>query len=113
MTSVARRATAPAFVAPRRWASVSSYLPTKRAFDVLFCLAILPVVAVVIRYFSRRLRRIARDVQTRTGSMTHVLEEMIGGHRIVRVFGGEAYERMRAVKAANALRTSMTPAGRK
>src|SRR6476469_9625312 len=69
---------------------------------------VLPVVAVVIRYFSRRLRRIARDVQTRTGSMTHVLEEMIGGHRIVRVFGGEAYERARAVKAANALRTSMT-----
>jgi len=69
---------------------------------------VLPIVAVVIRYFSRRLRRIARDVQTRTGSMAHVLEEMIGGHRIVRVFGGEEYERMRAVKAANALRTSMT-----
>jgi subfamily B ATP-binding cassette protein MsbA len=69
---------------------------------------ILPVVAVVIRYFSRRLRRIARDVQSRTGSMTHVLEEMIGGHRIVRVFGGEAYERARAVRAANSLRSSMT-----
>ena len=69
---------------------------------------VLPIVAVVIRYFSRRLRRIARDVQTRTGSMSHVLEEMIGGHRIVRVFGGEAYERMRAERAANALRTSMT-----
>jgi len=69
---------------------------------------VLPLVAVVIRYFSRRLRRIARDVQTRTGAMTHVLEEMITGHRIVRVFGGEAYERARAVRAANALRTSMT-----
>ena len=69
---------------------------------------VLPVVALVIRYFSRRLRRIARDVQTRTAAMTHVLEEMIGGHRIVRVFGGEDYERARAVKAANALRTSMT-----
>ena len=68
----------------------------------------MPIVAVVIRYFSRRLRRIARDVQTRTGSMTHVLQEMIGGHRIVRIFGGEAYERARAVKAANSLRTSMT-----
>jgi len=54
------------------------------------------------------LRRIARDVQTRTASMTHVLEEMIGGHRIVRIFGGEAYERERAVKAANALRNSMS-----
>jgi subfamily B ATP-binding cassette protein MsbA len=69
---------------------------------------VLPVVAVVTRYFSRRLRRIARDVQTRTGSMTHVLEEMIGGHRIVRIFGGERYERARAVRAANSLRTSMT-----
>jgi subfamily B ATP-binding cassette protein MsbA len=74
----------------------------------LMTFVILPIVAVVIRYFSRRLRRIARDVQTRTGAMTHVLEEMIGGHRIVRVFGGEAYERARAVRAANALRTSMT-----
>ncbi|HEX7327490.1 MAG TPA: lipid A export permease/ATP-binding protein MsbA [Casimicrobiaceae bacterium] len=69
---------------------------------------VLPIVAVVIRYFSRRLRRIARDVQTRTAAMTHVLEELISGHRIVRVFGGEDYERRRAVKAANALRTSMT-----
>jgi ATP-binding cassette, subfamily B, bacterial MsbA len=69
---------------------------------------ILPVVAVVIRYFSRRLRRIARDVQSRTGSMTHVLEEMISGHRIVRIFGGEDYERARAVKTANALRQSMS-----
>jgi subfamily B ATP-binding cassette protein MsbA len=69
---------------------------------------VLPVVALVTRYFSRRLRRIARDVQARTGSMTHVLEEMIGGHRIVRVFGGEDYERARAVKSANSLRTSMT-----
>ncbi|MEO5764619.1 MAG: lipid A export permease/ATP-binding protein MsbA [Casimicrobiaceae bacterium] len=74
----------------------------------LMTFVVMPVVAVVIRYFSRRLRRIARDVQTRTGSMTHVLEEMIGGHRIVRIFGGEDYERGRAVKAANSLRTSMT-----
>jgi subfamily B ATP-binding cassette protein MsbA len=74
----------------------------------LWTFIILPVVAVVIRYFSKRLRRIARDVQTRTASMTHVLEEMIGGHRIVRIFGGEAYERERAVKAANALRNSMS-----
>jgi subfamily B ATP-binding cassette protein MsbA len=65
-------------------------------------------VALITRYFSRRLRRIARDIQTRTAALTHTLEEMISGHRVVRVFGGEAYERMRAVKAANALRNSMS-----
>jgi len=74
----------------------------------LLTFVVLPIVGVSIRYFSRRLRRIARDIQTRTGSMTHVLEELIGGHRIVRVFGGERYERDRAGKAANALRVSMT-----
>jgi len=74
----------------------------------LLTFIVLPIVAFVIRYFSRRLRRLARDIQTRTGSITHVLEEMIGGHRIVRIFGGEDYERNRAVKAANALRNSMS-----
>jgi subfamily B ATP-binding cassette protein MsbA len=74
----------------------------------LLTIVVLPVVGVVIRYFSRRLRRLARDIQARTGSLTHVLEEMIGGHRIVRVFGGERYERERAVTAANRLRQSMS-----
>ena len=74
----------------------------------LLTFVVLPVVGVTIRYFSRRLRRIARDIQTRTGRMTHVLEELIGGHRIVRVFGGEGYERERAGRAADALRVAMT-----
>ena len=74
----------------------------------LLTFVVLPVVGVTIRYFSRRLRRIARDIQARTGRMTHVLEELIGGHRIVRVFGGEGYERERAGRAADALRVAMT-----
>ncbi len=74
----------------------------------LLTFVVLPVVGVTIRYFSRRLRRIARDIQTRTGRMTHVLEELIGGHRIVRIFGGEDYERERAGRAADALRVAMT-----
>jgi subfamily B ATP-binding cassette protein MsbA len=74
----------------------------------LLVFVIAPLIAAITRYFSRRLRRLSRDIQTRTGALTHTLEEMIGGHRIVRVFGGEDYERARAVKAANALRHSMS-----
>jgi subfamily B ATP-binding cassette protein MsbA len=70
-------------------------------------LVVLPMVAAVTRYFSRRLRRVARDVQQRTGSIAHVLEEIVGGHRIVKIFGGHDYERARAVSAANKLRQSM------
>ena len=67
----------------------------------LIAIVVLPLVVIVIRYFSRRLRRVARDVQHRTGSITHVLEEIVGGHRVVKIFGGEDYERGRAVAAAN------------
>ena len=74
----------------------------------LLTFIVVPIVGIVIRYFSRRLRRIARDIQDRSGSMTQVLEELIGGHRVVRVFGGEEYERDRAVAAANRLRNAMT-----
>ena len=74
----------------------------------LMALVVIPIVGVVIRYFSRRLRRIAHDIQDRAGSLTHVLEEMIGGHRVIRVFGGEDYERKRAIGAANRLRLAMS-----
>lgn len=74
----------------------------------LLTVIVIPIVAVVIRYFSRRLRRVAHDIQNRSGSLTHVLEEMIVGHRVVRIFGGEAYERGRAVAAANRLRLAMS-----
>ena len=74
----------------------------------IILIIVLPLVAAVVRYFSRRLRRVARDVQQRTGSIAHVLEEIIGGHRIVKIFGGHAYERTRAVSAANRLRQSMS-----
>ena len=80
------------------------YLDWERTIVLLI---VLPAVAWVTRYFSRRLRRVARDVQQRTGSIAHVLEEIIGGHRLVKIFGGHAYERTRAVSAANKLRQSM------
>jgi len=74
----------------------------------LSLIVIVPMVAAVIRYFSRRLRRVARDVQDRTGSITHVLEEVIGAHPVIKIFGGEDYERARAVAGANKLRQAMS-----
>jgi subfamily B ATP-binding cassette protein MsbA len=64
----------------------------------------MPAVAAVIRYFSRRLRRSARNVQGAMGKLTHVLEEMVNGNRIVKIFGGQAYETRRVVEASNTLR---------
>ena len=74
----------------------------------LISIVAFPLVAATIRYFSRRLRRVARDVQQRTGAITQVLEEIVGGQRVVKVFGGQQYERERAVAVANRLRQSMS-----
>ena len=74
----------------------------------LISIVAFPLVAATIRYFSRRLRRVARDVQQRTGAITQVLEEIVGGQRVVKVFGGQQYERARAVAVANRLRQSMS-----
>jgi ATP-binding cassette, subfamily B, bacterial MsbA len=74
----------------------------------LISIFIMPPVAAVIRYFSRRLRRVAHDVQRRTGSITHVLEEILGAQRVVKIFSGQDYERTRAVAGANKLRQSMS-----
>lgn len=58
-------------------------------------LAIAPVIGVLVNYVSKRLRRLSKNVQESVGDMTQITSEMVGGHRIVRSFGGEAYERER------------------
>src|SRR2546421_2922133 len=74
----------------------------------LISIVVMPSVALVIRYFSRRLRRGARDVDQRTGAVTHVLEEIVGAQRVVKIFSGQDYERKRAVAGANKLRQAMS-----
>ena len=46
-------------------------------------------------------------MQERTGALTHALEEAIGAHRVVKVFGGETYESARLREAADRLRLAM------
>jgi ATP-binding cassette, subfamily B, bacterial MsbA len=59
----------------------------------LITLVIGPVIAVVIRSFSSRLRQVSRDAQHAMGDITHVLDEAIECHKVVKVFGGQEYER--------------------
>jgi len=66
--------------------------------------AALPLVGFTIRKINRRIKRVSVMVQERTGNLTHVLEEAIGAHRVVKIFGGERYESDRLREAANKLR---------
>ncbi|WP_295383882.1 lipid A export permease/ATP-binding protein MsbA [uncultured Thiodictyon sp.] len=51
-----------------------------------------PVMAVAIKYATKRFRRYSRRIQDRIGELTHVAQEAIDGHRVVKAFGGQAQE---------------------
>lgn len=61
----------------------------------LVFLAIAPVVALMVKYVGGRLKRLSRNMQDTVGDLTHITSEMVSGNRIVKGFGGEAYERRR------------------
>ena len=63
-----------------------------------------PFVALTVRYFNRRLRRLSRLVQDSMGQVNHLLREALDAEKVVRVFGGQDYERRRFADAANAVR---------
>ena len=70
----------------------------------LIFVAAVPVVAGVVLAASRRFRRIARRIQGSMRDVTHVTGEMVAGYRVVRIFGGEQYERRRFARASQANR---------
>jgi subfamily B ATP-binding cassette protein MsbA len=73
----------------------------------LIAFGAMPFIAFALRKIRRRMKRVSTMVQDRTGALTHALEEAIGAHRIVKVFGGEKYESGRLRAAADKLRLSM------
>jgi subfamily B ATP-binding cassette protein MsbA len=70
----------------------------------LIALIVAPLIALTVRLISRRLRRMAREVQTAMGGIVHVLEEAISCHKVVKIFGGQEYEQQRFVRAAQRYR---------
>lgn len=58
----------------------------------LLFLVVGPVMAFLIRYVSRRLRRISNRIQDSMGDVTHLAEEAVVGQRVVKAFGGQDTE---------------------
>ncbi|HUI99514.1 MAG TPA: lipid A export permease/ATP-binding protein MsbA [Usitatibacter sp.] len=65
---------------------------------------VIPPIALVVRLFSRRLRRMSRENQMAVGGIAEVLDEAIGNQRVVRIFGGQAYESERFERASQKIR---------
>jgi len=77
------------------------YLNWKLTLITLF---IAPPIGYTVRTIAGRLRQMARGAQRTMGDMTQVLQETIECQKVVKVFGGEAYEAKRFLKSAQTLR---------
>lgn len=64
-----------------------------------------PVIGWIARRSSRRMRQLSQGVQTSMGSLTHVAEEMIEGHKVIKTYGGQAYESEKFSRLAEKNRT--------
>lgn len=62
--------------------------------------AIAPIIAVLVTYVSKRLRKISKKIQESVGDMTHITSELVAGHRVVRSYGGEDYEKRRFLESS-------------
>jgi len=67
----------------------------------LIFLTVGPVIGLVVNYASKRFRKISMRIQGSMGDITQVASESISGYRVVRTFGGEAYEQQRFRKVSD------------
>ncbi len=75
----------------------------------LVLVAILPLIALLVSLASKKFRKQSKKIQDAMGDVTHVASETIQGYRVVRSFGGEAYEQARFHRAsADNMRKSMS-----
>jgi ATP-binding cassette, subfamily B, bacterial MsbA len=70
----------------------------------LVVLLSMPIIVVAVRLLAIRLRRINRSLQHSMGVMTQVLEEAVRGHKVVKIYQGQAYEKHRFMDRTNWVR---------
>ena len=54
-----------------------------------------PIIGVIIRQASKRMRKLSKQVQNTMGDVNHVVQETVNGHLVVKGFGGQTYEQAR------------------
>ncbi|CAN7453915.1 lipid A export permease/ATP-binding protein MsbA [Trinickia sp. LjRoot230] len=58
----------------------------------LIVAVILPGIGWIVSKINRRLRRLGREQQTLTNELSYIVEETVGGYKVVKVHNGESYE---------------------
>jgi subfamily B ATP-binding cassette protein MsbA len=58
----------------------------------LVMLLLVPMIGLLVTVISKRFRKISHRIQDSMGNVSHVTEEAVTGHRVVKVFQGQAAE---------------------
>ncbi len=70
----------------------------------LLGMVVAPVIVLVIKVISGRLRASSRASQQAMGDITQVIEESVAAHKVVKLFGGQQYESQRFGEQVNWVR---------
>ncbi|KMQ79934.1 Lipid A export ATP-binding/permease protein MsbA [Candidatus Burkholderia pumila] len=70
----------------------------------LIAAVILPAIGWLVSKINRRLRRLNREHQALTNELSYVVEETVGGYKVVKVHNGEPYEMSRFTQMSHRLR---------
>ncbi|AJY14488.1 MULTISPECIES: lipid A export permease/ATP-binding protein MsbA [Burkholderia] len=70
----------------------------------LIVAVILPGIGWLVSKINRRLRRLNREHQTLTNELSYIVEETVGGYKVVKVHNGETYEMDRFTAMSKRLR---------
>lgn len=70
----------------------------------LLAFLIAPGIGLIMRFISQRLRRLSRELQDLMGDLTRVIDEALQGHKVIKIFNGQDYERNRFHRVNNRVR---------
>ncbi len=70
----------------------------------LIALVLMPLMTFLVRLTGKRLKRLNKDSLTVNAELTQVIEETTRAQQVVKIFGGQAYERRRFHERAEKLR---------
>ncbi|TCM63722.1 subfamily B ATP-binding cassette protein MsbA [Acinetobacter calcoaceticus] len=66
----------------------------------LCIIVFLPVIGLIIRKASKRMRKLSIQVQDTMGDVNHIVQESVNGQAVVKSFIGEGYEQQRFYKSS-------------
>jgi subfamily B ATP-binding cassette protein MsbA len=73
----------------------------------LVTLAIAPLIAAIVKGFSRRMRNASRTSLAALHTISHTIEEAVNAHRVIKIYGGQAQETLRFREDTERFRRSM------